>query len=163
MAGEHQNQFETAPTATPRHRRRSDRRPFQLLVLLLLVISSATTDAFASILNRKPSLLKCVVNLQGGGSSGGEGVGQCADTSSATALQASTSAASSSSSTSMSLKIREVKTSPIPGMKPGTSGLRKKVEVWQGEHYVENFIQALIDTATARSPNQKVPDTYVFL
>jgi phosphoglucomutase len=46
-------------------------------------------------------------------------------------------------------------------MKPGTSGLRKKVEVWQGEHYVENFLQALIETAAARSPNQQVPDTYV--
>jgi len=40
-----------------------------------------------------------------------------------------------------------VDTSPIEGMRPGTSGLRKKVEVWQGEHYVENFIQSLVDTA----------------
>jgi hypothetical protein len=49
--------------------------------------------------------------------------------------------------------IDEVVTSPISGMKPGTSGLRKKVEVWQGvdasnKYYVENFIQSLIDTAT---------------
>jgi len=46
----------------------------------------------------------------------------------------------------------EVETVPIAGMKPGTSGLRKKVEVWQAvddanKNYVENFIQSLIDTA----------------
>ncbi len=48
--------------------------------------------------------------------------------------------------------VAEVPTNPIPGMKPGTSGLRKKVEVWQGvdianKYYVENFIQSLLDTA----------------
>ena len=48
--------------------------------------------------------------------------------------------------------VAEVSTAPIAGMKPGTSGLRKKVEVWQSidpanKHYVENFIQSLIDTA----------------
>ena len=42
-------------------------------------------------------------------------------------------------------------------MKPGTSGLRKKVEVWQGKddeankYYVENFIQSLLDTAKANN------------
>ena len=50
----------------------------------------------------------------------------------------------------------EVPTKPIEGMKPGTSGLRKKVEVWQGvdennKHYVENFIQSLLDTAQANN------------
>ena len=51
----------------------------------------------------------------------------------------------------------EVPTSPIAGMKPGTSGLRKKVEVWQGKdddankYYVENFIQSLLDTAQANN------------
>jgi phosphoglucomutase len=49
--------------------------------------------------------------------------------------------------------VSEVATTPIAGMKPGTSGLRKKVEIWQGleeanKHYVENFIQSLLDTAT---------------
>lgn len=48
--------------------------------------------------------------------------------------------------------VTEVPTAPIAGMKPGTSGLRKKVEVWQGadeanKYYVENFIQSLLDTA----------------
>lgn len=47
----------------------------------------------------------------------------------------------------------DIPTTVIPGMKPGTSGLRKKVEVWQGveesnKYYVENFIQSLLDTAT---------------
>jgi phosphoglucomutase len=50
----------------------------------------------------------------------------------------------------------EVPTAPIAGMKPGTSGLRKKVEVWQGvdesnKYYVENFIQSLLDTAKANN------------
>ena len=48
--------------------------------------------------------------------------------------------------------ITSVPTTPIEGMRPGTSGLRKKVEVWQGvddanKYYVENFIQSLVDTA----------------
>lgn len=46
----------------------------------------------------------------------------------------------------------DVETIPIPGMRPGTSGLRKKVEIWQAvddenKNYVENFIQSLIETA----------------
>lgn len=61
--------------------------------------------------------------------------------------------------------IQEVTTKPIPGMKPGTSGLRKKVEVWQGvdeanKYYVENFIQSLLDTAIAKNGG-KVPTTWV--
>ena len=46
----------------------------------------------------------------------------------------------------------ELPTNAIAGMKPGTSGLRKKVEIWQAvdpanKNYVENFIQSLLDTA----------------
>lgn len=52
-------------------------------------------------------------------------------------------------STEIVNEIITVTTAPIEGMRPGTSGLRKKVEVWMGEHYVENFIQSLIDTAAA--------------
>jgi phosphoglucomutase len=70
-------------------------------------------------------------------------------------------------STSSASTILEIPTRPIAGMKPGTSGLRKKVEVWQAidpsnKHYVENFIQSLLDTATSKNDG-KVPQTYVFL
>jgi UPF0716 family protein affecting phage T7 exclusion len=55
----------------------------------------------------------------------------------------------------------EVPTKPIEGMRPGTSGLRKKVEVWQGvdednKYYVENFIQSLLDTAQANNGGKMV-------
>ena len=36
-----------------------------------------------------------------------------------------------------------VNTQPIEGQKPGTSGLRKKTAVFMGEHYLENFVQAI--------------------
>jgi hypothetical protein len=70
-------------------------------------------------------------------------------------------------STSSASAILEVPTKPIAGMKPGTSGLRKKVEVWQAidpsnQHYVENFIQSLLDTATAKNDGS-VPQTYVLI
>lgn len=41
--------------------------------------------------------------------------------------------------------IREIPTEPYLDQKPGTSGLRKKVPVFQQKHYVENFVQSVFD------------------
>ncbi|TBW36075.1 alpha-D-glucose phosphate-specific phosphoglucomutase [Siculibacillus lacustris] len=38
-----------------------------------------------------------------------------------------------------------ISTSPIPGQKPGTSGLRKKTAVFRTPGYLENYVQAIIE------------------
>jgi len=128
-----------------------------LAVAVAVVPSPSPASAFAASASRgRQRLALSFLKLpRGGGGRYGGGVRSDAGSS-------ALFAASSVLSTPV-----EVPTQPIEGMKPGTSGLRKKVEVWQGlddgghEHYVENFIQSLIDTAAAKNGG-KVPETCVY-
>lgn len=43
------------------------------------------------------------------------------------------------------MTVQFIKTHPIEGQKPGTSGLRKKTRVFMQRHYLENFVQSVFD------------------
>ena len=44
------------------------------------------------------------------------------------------------------MQIQTISTQPIAGQRPGTSGLRAKVKVFQMPNYLENFVQAVFDS-----------------
>ena len=43
------------------------------------------------------------------------------------------------------MTLQRIATSPIAGMKPGTSGLRKKVTEFAEGHYLANFVQSVFN------------------
>ena len=43
------------------------------------------------------------------------------------------------------MNIVRIPTTPIAGMKPGTSGLRKKVAEFAAGNYLPNFVQSVFD------------------
>jgi phosphoglucomutase len=53
-------------------------------------------------------------------------------------------------------EIKTIQTKVYSGQKPGTSGLRKKVKVFQQEHYTENFVQAIFTAMPGGSQGKTI-------
>ena len=47
--------------------------------------------------------------------------------------------------TGSTMQIRTIRTEPFQDQKPGTSGLRKKVRSFQQPHYLQNFVQSVLN------------------